>query len=229
MTSSLGESHFSSWKSLFSIAGISAVLIALLIPIDVVTFIVWPRPTTVAGYFDLLQSNVLLGLVSLDLLYVIDQVLVIPIVLSLYITLRRANESIVTLFSLLALVGVTAIFSANTAVGMLNLSNLYAVATTEAQRSLYLAAGEALMATFAGSSYHVHIILGAVSLVVISVVMLQDKTFSKATAYAGILGNLMTLGLYVPVVGLLLLFLSLAFFEVWIILLARRFVQLGKE
>ena len=219
---------FGTGASGFQVTLFAGLIIAVFIPLDVILFVLWPRPSTVSGFFTLLQSNVLLGLVSLDLLYVIDQILVIPIILALYITLRRINKSIMTIATVLGLVGIIAIFASNTAVNMLYLSNQYSLATTDAQRFLFLAAGEAMLAIYSGTSYHVHIILGSVALVIISIVMLQDTTFSKTTAYTGILANIFTLGLYVPVIGILILLSSLAFFEVWVILLARRFLQLGR-
>lgn len=211
----------------FEIAGFAALLVAIFIPIDAILLILWPRPSTAIDYFALLQSNVLLGLLSLDLLYVVDQVLMIPVLIALYIKLKHTNESIITLSSILGIIGINAIFASNTAANMLHLSNQYALATADGQRSLFLAAGEAMLSGVTGSSYHVHIILGAVSFVVISIFMLQDKTFRKTTAYSGILANLLTLGLYIPVIGFLILLVSLIFFEIWVILLARRFLQQG--
>ena len=226
---SVSQNEYSSWKGLFTISGAACLIVAILIPIDVILFLVWPRPSTVSDFFTLYQSNVLLGLISLDLLYVIDQILMIPAILTFYITLRHTNKSIMTVATVLCLVGIIAIFASNPAANMLYLSNQYALATTDAQRSIILAAGEAMLAIYSGTSYHVHIIVGAVALVIISVVMLQDTTFSKATAYMGILGNIFTLGLYVPVIGTFLLLFSLVFFELWIILLARKFLQLRRD
>lgn len=162
------------------------MIVAILIILDVIFFIVWPRPSTAVEYFNLLQANPFIGLVNLDLFYFIDQILMVPAMLGFYNLLKHRNKSIVTLFTVIGLIGIIAIFAANPAIGMLYLSKQYLTATTDIQKTVYLTAGETLLAIYVGTSYHVHIILGSIALIVISIVMLKDDTFSKATAYRDI-------------------------------------------
>lgn len=65
------------WSSLYGIGGIAALVAVALIPIQTAIFILWPPPTTVLGYFSIFQTNVLLGLLDLDLLMIVDQLLII--------------------------------------------------------------------------------------------------------------------------------------------------------
>jgi len=58
--------------------------------------------------------------------------------------------------------------------------------------------------------------------------MLQRKIFSKATAYMGILANVLALGLYVPKIGIYILLFSVVFLLVWYILITPRLFQLGR-
>lgn len=74
----------------------------------------------------------------------------------------------------------------------------------------------------------VSLILGSVALVIISMVMLQSKIFSKTTAYLGILANVFAMGLCVPKTGTYILLFSVVFLWVWYILITRRFFQLGQ-
>src|SRR5215207_3254879 len=82
------------WKPLYRVGGAAALITAVLIPIHVIVFIVWPPPLegTVIDWFTLFQDNWLLGLLSMDLLLMADYVLLVPIVLALYVVLRRASE-----------------------------------------------------------------------------------------------------------------------------------------
>ncbi len=51
----------SSLATLYRIAGVSAALIAVLIPAQAIVFIVSPPPSTVPDYFALFQTNRFLG------------------------------------------------------------------------------------------------------------------------------------------------------------------------
>ena len=45
---------------------------------QIMIFVIWPPPTTVEGYYSLFQQSWLLGLLSLDLLYLVNNALLIP-------------------------------------------------------------------------------------------------------------------------------------------------------
>jgi hypothetical protein len=79
----------------------------------------------------------------------------------------------------LGLLEVVAFIVACPALEMLYLSNQYATATTDAQRETLLAAGEAMLATFHGTAFHVSINLFSIYFLIVSIVMLQ------ATSSAG--------------------------------------------
>ena len=219
----------SRWHWLYKVAGMSAIVTAVLILVQMIVYIIWPPPSNAIDYFKLFQDNALQGFLALDLLYVIDNVLLIPILLALYAALRRTNESFMLIGAALGFVGIAALFASNPAANMHFLSGQYAAAATDAQRALLLAAGEAMLAVFTGTAYHISLILGSVALVIIPIVMLQSKIFSKATAYMGILANVLALGFYVPKIGIYILLFSVIFLLVWYILIARSLFQLGRE
>jgi hypothetical protein len=219
----------SRWPWLYRLGGVAALLTAVFIPLQVVIFMAWPPPTTALGYFTVFQSNPLVGLLDLDLLLVIDQILGIFILVALYIVLRQTNEALMTVALALGLVVAASYFASNTAFNMLTLGKQYAAATTEAQRAMYLAAGESMLAIYTGTAFQVNYILGAVVGIIISGVMLRSGIFSKMTAYMGILANAISLGLYVPVVGLYISIFSVLFLEIFYILVARRLFQMGRR
>jgi hypothetical protein len=79
----------------------------------------------------------------------------------------------------------------NQALSMLELSKKYALATSEAQKTLLAGAGEALLAKGAHGGWGVFMgfILPTLAGVMMSWVMLQGKIFSRIISYIGISGN----------------------------------------
>lgn len=223
----------SRWNWLYKLGGAGALLTVGLIPIQIIVFIAWPPPGfqptsgTVIAYFTFLHSHKLLGLIDLDLLLIVDQILAIPIALALYVILRRASESFMLIATALSLVAITTYLASNTNFSLLSLSTQYAAGTSEAERSLFVAAGLAMMAIYAGTAFRVSYILGSIAMIIVAAVMLRSNIFSRVIAWVGILASVIGLGLYVPKIGLYLAFLSVPFLAIWNILIARRLFQLG--
>src|SRR5680860_635542 len=135
-------------------------------------------------------------------------------------------------------VGVVVFLATNRTFPMLELSTQYASATTEAQKSILIAAARSMLSVGGShtSGTFLGFFLGEVAGITISLVMLRGKIFSKVNAFVGILGFLLllifeicssfVLGLsFIPMIfamggGLL----SMA----WYISLSRRFFQLGR-
>jgi hypothetical protein len=223
------ETADSNWNWLYKIGGAAALLSVVFFPIQIIVFLVSPPPDTVIGWFRLFQDNQLIGLLDLDLLLIVDQVLAILIFLALYVALRRANQSFMAIGLALGLVSTVLFIASNPAFAMLSLSDQYAAAATDAQRAVFLAAGQAMLVTWQGSAFQASYVLGSIAPILISAVMLRSKLFSRATAYLGILANVIALGLYVPRIGVYISVFSVVFLWSWYILLARRFFQLGRD
>jgi hypothetical protein len=216
------------WKSLYNVGGAAALISAVFLPIQIVVFIAFPLPDSVIGWFTLFQHNRLVGLVDLDLLLVADNVLLVPILLALYVALKRTSESIMAVGTTFGFVGLALFIASNPAFEMLSLSDHYAAATTDAQRSVFLAAGQTMLASWQGTAFQVAYILGSIAGLAVSVVMLRSNIFNKVTAYAGILANAIGLGLFVPTIGVFIAVFSVVFLWIWYILVARRLFQLGQ-
>ena len=220
----------SRWNWLYKIAGAAALITAVIFPLQIIVFVAWPPPLegTVIDWFTLFQDNRLLGLLSMDLLIIADYALLIPIFLALYVTLKRSSKSFMAIGTTLGFIGLAAYFASNTAFNMLSLSDQYAAATTDAQRAMFLAAGQAMLAIYQGTAFHVSYFLVGIAGIIISAVMLRSKIFSKKTAYLGILGNVIGFGLYMPPIGVYIAIFSVLFLEIWYILVARRLFQLAR-
>jgi hypothetical protein len=219
----------SAWKPLYQIGGAAALLVVVVYVIQMIVFVVSPPPGTVIGYFTLFHRNVLLGLLNLDLLSLADYVLFIPMFLALSVALRRVSPSFIAIALTSALVGIATYFASNTAFAMLSLSTQYAAATTEAQRSLVMAAGQAMLATFQGTAFNVSYVLLSIAPLIISAVMLRSNVFGKVTAYVGIVASAIGLGLFVPAIGVFLSLMSIIGLIIWYLLIARRLFQIAQD
>jgi hypothetical protein len=220
-----------SWATLYRIGGVAALAIVATLPVAVLVFVAWPPPTSIEAWFSFLQSNRLAAVIDLDLLLLIDQILFLPIILSLYITLRRVNEPLVLLGTVGAVVGaVLLIVSREATLTLPVLSDQFAAAATESQRTLLLAAGQTLLATFNGTAFSVGYVLAGASGLLVTSIMLRGGVYNKATAYSGIcMYALMLVPPTIGTIGVALSLLSLAPLVPFQILLARRFFQLASD
>jgi hypothetical protein len=216
------------WQWLYKVGAAAALFSVLIIPIQLIVFTNVPEPHTADGWFTLFQDNKLVGLLSFEVLFVVNAAFGITTTLALYIALRRVNESFMAIALALSLIGTFAIIMARPALDMLYLSDQYAAATSDAQRTLFLAAGEALISMRHGMAFHVSYNLANIFLIIVPLVMLQTNVFSKATAYMGILAGVIGFGLYVPTIGIFLSVLSVLFMAAWNLLIARKLFQLGR-
>ncbi len=217
-----------SWKTLFRTGGIAAVVMAVFIPIQSVIFLVSPPPATVEGAFALFQSNKLMGLLDYDLMLGIDYIFMILLFLALFVALRKFSPSLMAIGVTFGIIGIAIWFSSNPAFQLLILSDQYYAAATEAQKSIILAAGQAQLVNFTGSSFNASYIMDGVALLLVNIVMLRSGAFGKKTAILGIvMSALMFVPPTVPVVGIYFSMISLIPTFIWLILIARRFFRMA--
>ena len=223
-----------SWRSLNTAGGAAALIAVVLVIIEMVGFAATGTlPNTVAGWFELLQDNRLLGLIDLYVLEIVAWALFIPVFLALYRALKPVNESYMAIATAMAFIGIADYIATNAAFNMLNLSDQFAAATTDAQRSLLLSAGQAVLAAGPAAGFNMGLLLVSAAGLIVSVVMLRSETFGKVTAYVGILANAVGLTYYlalaVPSIGAILLGLSGLLFLIWILLVGVKLHQSGRR
>ena len=220
-------------RGLYLIAGSAALLTALALPFQMALYIAWPPPEhgTVADWFAMFHANPIHGLLSLDLIMMVEQVLVIPIAVALYRLLHRAADSTMAIALATWLVGAGLFVASNTAFQMLTLSNGYAAAATDAARAQYLAAGEVMLAGYwgMGTPFVFGYLLTAAAGTLVGFVMLRTRVFGRAAAYAAIGGNLLSVALFVPRIGVGLSLVSVLILWAWYLLVGLRLVGLGRS
>ena len=184
------------WKIIYKIGAVTTIIVLCGIIIDMVVGTITggnitELPQTAIERFNQFKEIPLLGLYNLDLLNIINQIIIIPSIYALYAVHRDTYKPSALLALILFLVGTTIFVTSNTALTMLDLSQKYFAASSEEQRMLLAAAGEAMLAKGSHGSLGVFIgfALPTFANVVMSCVMLNGKVFSRATSYAGIVGN----------------------------------------
>jgi hypothetical protein len=238
MDESIAETANSAWKSLFKVGGVAALIVVLLTLSEIIGFTFYPQPSTVAGWFTLFQSNRIVGLLDFWGLEVPMYTLFTMVFLALYFGLRKVNEGWMAIAVTLALIGTGIFFATNNPFSMLSLSNQYAAVSTDAQRSIFLAAGQALLANTnqrAVGGFNMGLFLVSVGGLIISLVMFRSKSFSRLTAYVGVLANALSLVDYLrealappAVVALLVILPGALFLCIWFVLVGRRLYRLGR-
>jgi hypothetical protein len=232
MNKTNGEINTPKWKLIYKTAAVAALLMAFIVPVQIVVFLSFPPPTTVEGFFSLLNKNVIVGLVEYDFLIVVDMALMIFIYLALYVTLKRKGEAAATIGLALGLIGIAAYFASNTSMEMLSLSNQYAAATTGETKTILLAAGQAVFEIYRGTAFAIYYVLSAVALLLFTYVMFNSNIFSKANAYFGLLSGVLMLVPPIPVFGkiaITLSLLSLVPWTVWLILFAKKLLKIRSQ
>lgn len=232
----------SSLKSLYKIAGTAVLIAVLLMLLDIVTTIISKEVIqfgtfTATDWFTIYQNNWFSGLRNLGFLNVLEMTLTVPMFFALYQAHRHVNQTYAALAVILSLAGIAIYISNNAAVPMFVLSNKFAAAATETQRSMLAAAGEALLAKgedFSPGAFP-GFFLGEIANLTLAFVMLRGRIFSKATAYTGIIGiSLLTVYTiwvtFIPALqgaAMILAMVGGPLSTIWSILIARRLFQLG--
>jgi hypothetical protein len=215
--------------TLYRVAGALALLTALLIPLQVIAFIVWPPPQGgAAEWFAVFRDNPIQGLVSYDLVILLEEALLIPIVVALYTLLAGRSPSLMLVATGFWVVSIALFIGANTGFEMLTLANRYAEATDEAARTAYLASGEGMLAAYMGNgtSFVLGYVLASVAGILVGFAMLRTPVFHRAAAYAVIVGNVLGFGLFVPGIGILLSLVSVVILGIWYAAIGWRLLRL---
>jgi hypothetical protein len=232
MSHTIAEASFNSgpreerWYFLYRTAAVAALVSIALFLFQIVAFFVWPPPSNVTEHFALLQLHRLIGLVSLDFVIIVDEVLAIPICLALYLSLRRAHESLMLIATALSAASIVCYLIATPALNMLYLSHRYGAAATSAEREELIGAGQAVLSSWLGTPYQVGYVVGSIAMMLIGFVMLRSQIFSRFAAYMGVLSGTVGFGIYVPKVGVFISILSVVCMQIWYVMIALTLLRL---
>lgn len=207
------------FQPLYRVAWYSALIMLILILMQLVVYWISPPPDTVKGFFQLYQQNPFLGLLSLDFLYLFNNIITVVIYLTLFVLLYQERPVTVLLALILGLIGIACYYPSNPAFEMLTLSKQYFQALPE-QQTIYLSAGEALMAGYTGTAFDVYYVLSTICLLLLSYALVKSPKFKKSVGLCGLVsGFFMIIPSSAGVLGMIFSLLSLIPWVIFIILL----------
>jgi hypothetical protein len=195
------------WNDIYTLGGITTFLALTVISLDVVIGNInggdlSSLPQTAIDRFAQFHENKFQGLYHLDLLNIIVQMILIPAYFALFAVHRNINKAFGFLALIVFLFGSVIMVANNTALPILELSNKFFSTTIESQKVLYAAAGESMLALGAHGSPGIFLgfFIPNIANLIMSVVMLKGKVFSKTNSWIGIIGSILML-LYVILVN----------------------------
>ncbi|WP_313018005.1 hypothetical protein [Acetoanaerobium noterae] len=211
------------YRPLFKLTNFLIIIMLLIIPLQIIIFSLYPPPNTVEGFFELYKSNVFLGLLSLDFLYLINNTIMIILYLSLFVALYKDSPLTVLIAFILGIVGLVCYYGSNPSFEILNLSRKFFDANINDQ-IIYIAAGETLLAGYSGTSFNVYYVLNTICLLMFSYTLIKSPIFKKTVGYWALAsGFFMIIPSSAGMIGLIFSLLSLIPWVVFIGLLRLEF------
>jgi hypothetical protein len=167
----------------------SVLLMIYTVATILVVSLIGGPPQTVKECFIMLHENRINGLLRLDILTVFVMPLYFILFYAIYQSVRAINNTLSDLSAIFIFAGVTMFLSAPSVFSYLRLSDSYWTAQTDVVRNQILGAAEAILASdiWNGTGARISGLLVQIGAVVLSVLMLRSTTFTRLTAYTGIL------------------------------------------
>jgi hypothetical protein len=207
------------FRYLYLMAKYAGIFMITIILMQIIVFVLSPPPDTVHGFFNLYNQNIFLGLLSLDFLYLINNLLLVFLYLGVAAILFRDNPSLIIPALILGLMGIACYYPSNPAFEMLSLSNQYYSVDVVSQ-PMYLAAGETLLAGYTGTSFNAYYVMSTMSLLLFSYVSLKSCTLPRKVGVFGLTaGILMIIPSSAGTLGMIFSLLSLVPWTIFVILL----------
>lgn len=235
----------SQWSWLYKLGGTAALIALLTSLLDVIhgfggTEVVSYGSRSTLEWFAVYQQSPWEGLYSLGILNLVYMAAMLPVYVALFGAHRRRQAIHIALIMIVFLLSMSIYFSTNASIPLLALSNKFTHVGTEAQKAIFLAAGEAILSRgedFTVGSF-LPLILSNFAALALSLVMLHGGIFGKTTVWIGIIGFTF-LSFFTICATFIPALYSIAFYGfasiggllalTWFALVARRLFQLGRN
>lgn len=211
----------SPYRSLFVVAQAASVAMLLIVPLQILVFVVVPMPVSVPQWLELFRTNPIIGMVHSDLLLLVNNILVAVMYLALYHLLKDTDRGLLQLSLVLGLLGIAAYLSSNKTFEWLALAQEPASSRDIGET---LAVGGTFLLGWKGTAFDAYYVLNGLALLLIAVVMFRSTLVSRAHASFGLSSAvLMMVPSTAGTLGLVFSLLSLVPWYVFTILCARVF------
>lgn len=226
----MGQDNLNEYRSVYRISFIATIVMLVIIPLQIIVFIITKIPTTTVSWFELFNESILLGFFHADLFLLVNNVLISIIYLSFYHSLKDINKGLMQIALLLGIIGISAYISSNKTFELLSLSNQYYSTNDANTKMLIEAAGKSVLLGWQGTAFDTYYVLNGITLLIISLLMFKSKTYDKTTASIGLAsGILMGIPSTAGKIGVVFSLLSLIPWYIFCIRFAGVFKKLGKR
>ncbi len=217
------------WKKLYKVAGISALVIVLIIPVQVVIFSVFPPPEDSIGFIQLFHDNWLLGLLSLDLLYYFNNGFLVVFYLGLFASMRKVDFSGMLIALVLGFIGIAIYYVSSIGFEMLAVSKQYFQTDSIELKQQLIAIGHGLILRYKGTAFDVYYVFNAIALILIAKTMFKSVEFGKTAAIWGLIaGIFMIIPSTAGTIGLIFSLISLIPWIVFSVIVGRKMLIMAK-
>ncbi len=241
--------HNLDWDILYKTGGWAALIAALVFRrnlgaeavllhmVGIIPDVPTVSPVDAAGWFTLFNGQPFVGLALSEVSDIFNYALVGIIYLALCAALWKTNRSAVLIAGVSGISGVVIHFVGNQSMTLWRLSNLYGTAIDQAQRDMYLAAGEAVLAiynpgqAFTGFGAMLALFLVTLAGLIFAILMLRSSYFGKRIAVIGIIAQVFGLLFFVivpvaPSLNFVPPSVSAIFLLAWYILIGLKLVRM---
>jgi hypothetical protein len=217
------------WEGLVITGAWVAIASVAMIVMQIALYMAWPPPETTVEFFELLLENPLRGMIALDVLYVVSNLLAYLLYFALAVVLWRVSRSAVAVALAFGVLGMAAYMASPRAVEMLALARAYGEADAAEQVAL-IATGDGMLATWTGTAFDIYYFFNLVTLLILAVLMYRSSVFTRATALWGLAAAvLMAVPSNFGTVGLVFALASLLPWAVFAVLVALRLLRLAES
>jgi len=230
------KNHILEQKIILLAGGSAAIVQLFSILIIMITIPLFGlRPETIEEFFTLYSQNRLEAILRDDFSSLVIIAMYLFTFPAMYMILKRTYPLISAFIIIGVLIAVTICFSGHSGLSLVFLSEQFANATSDLDRLRLMAAGEAILA---GDMWHssagfISGILLQGAGVVFSLIMLRTSSFSKVTAYSGLVGNSFDLIQHlfhsvIPDLSTYAMVVAGPAYIIWFIMLARDLIKNSK-
>ncbi len=217
------------WRWLLKIGGISSLLSVVVLRLQTILYISSPSPHSFISLSESLHIHMILSLLFMDLLFVLDGLVHLPLFISLFILLRRTDSHYALIALQTVLVASIVHFASNTALHLLTLNGYFFAAANEWEQAATLSYAATLMNIDGNAPSYISHLLASLAGVIFAVVMLRSHLFGNIMAWFGIIGNLLACGIFIPVIGIYFSALVATFVGIWYLIIAWKLLWLASN
>ncbi len=211
-------------KLLFKIAFICSIAMLIIIPIQILVFSITRIPSSIQEWFELFNTNLLVGLFHSDLFILINNILISVIYFALYESMKENNKLLLRLALILGYIGIAAYISSNKTFELMSLSKEYYSTVNDSERIAIIASGKVMIKSWQGTAFDSYYVLNGIALLILSLTMFKCTTYSKPTAIMGLLAAIfMTIPSTAGILGLVFSLASLVPWYIFTIMYAKVF------